>query len=85
MAKIEPRVIPDDYYSFNLKDLNTLVVALKRFGESKEVMHTKEAAAFLGISVSKLYRMKNLPYHRLEGLEGRLFLRSELIDYIKKH
>jgi hypothetical protein len=41
MPTIEPRVIPDGYYSF--KDLDTLLVALQRTIAAKEVMHSKEA------------------------------------------
>lgn len=85
MAIIEPRAFPDDHYSFNLRDLKTLIIAIERFMESKEVMHTQEAADFLGISASKLYRMDNVPHHKVPGFSGKVFLRSELIDYIKRH
>lgn len=76
------RFIPEG--TFSNKDLHRLLVELSAFLDQKEVMHVKEAAAFLGISRSTLYRT-NIPYHTLEGMEGRLYLKSELIDFIKKH
>jgi hypothetical protein len=84
MPTIEPRVIPDDYYSFDLKDLNTSITAVKRLTDAREVMHPKEAAAFIGTGVTSLYKCKNIPHHKLPGLEGRLKYRSELIDFIKR-
>lgn len=71
---------------FSVKDLDTFLFELERRWKVKEVMHVKECADYLGISVSKLYRLPKsvLPYHQLEGLEGRLYLRSEVIEYIKK-
>lgn len=85
MAIIEPRALPDDHYSFNLHDLKTLIVAIERFAESKQVMHAEDAAAFLGISERTLNRLiGSLPSHKLEGI-GRVWLKSELIDYIKRH
>lgn len=85
MPTIEPRVIPDDYYSFTLKDMSTLVKALERFMEHKEVMRTKEAAKFLGIGKTKMYQMDRIPSHTLPGISGKFYLRSELIDFIRNH
>lgn len=70
--------------AFSNKDLHRLLIELRAFMDHKEVMHTKEAAAFLGVSRSTLYRTK-CPYHTLEGMEGRLYLKDELIDFIRKH
>lgn len=83
MPTIEPRVIPDDHYSFSLKDLDKFIIAIERRIASKEIMHPKEAAAYLGISLATLYRLKSIPYHKLEDLEGRLYLRSEIIEKIR--
>jgi hypothetical protein len=67
------------------KDLEKLLIELREVIQQQEVMHSQEAAKFLGISVGKLYRMSNIPHHRVEGIGGKLFLRSELIDFIKRH
>lgn len=88
MPSIEPRVVPDDYYSFNLKNLDTFLLALERRMAAKEVMHIGDAAKFMGCSVRKindLCQRNKIPYHRIDGLAGKLFLRSELIEFFKKH
>ena len=85
MARIEARAIPDDHYSYNLKDLNTLLIALERFTAQNEIMRTKEAAKFLGIGKTKMYQMDQIPSHKLPGIAGKFYLKSELIDFIKKH
>lgn len=61
-----------------------MVVALKRLVESKEVMHAKEAAAFMGIGMTSLYKCQ-APFHQIKGIAGLIYLRSELIEVIKKH
>lgn len=66
------------------KDLERLLIELREIAHAPEVMDTQQAAAFLGISASKLYRMDNIPSHRVPKISGKVFLRSELIDYIKK-
>lgn len=67
-------------------DLDKFLVELELRFKQKEVLHTKEAAAFLGVAERTLYRLpkETVPYHKIEGLEGRLYLRSELIDLIRK-
>lgn len=70
---------------FSNKDLERLLIELDARAKQKEVMHTKEAAAFLGIGVTSIYKVKDLPYHTLPGLEGRVYLKDELIDFIRKH
>lgn len=67
------------------KDLERLVAELREFFQQQEVMFTKDAASFLGISANKLYQMPSVPSHRMPGIAGRVYLRSELIDYIKRH
>ena len=75
---------PDGRYQN--QDLQRLVEELAEVVKQQEVMRTKEAAAFLGISQSQLYRIQScLPSHQVPGIAGRIFLRSELIDFIKKH
>lgn len=86
MPHIEPRLVPDEYYS--AKDIDRLFTALENHIKQREVMHRKEAADFLGINIRTLDRLAtegNLPYHRLKGLEGtRLYLRRELLDFISQ-
>lgn len=72
---------PEGRYSD--KDLERLVEEMREVVKQKEIMRHKEAAAFIGISTAKLYR-SGFPYHRVEGMEGRFYLKSELIEYIKK-
>ena len=83
MSGLQVAMIPEGKYSQT--ELGTLITELERFYKGKEVMHTKEAAAFLGIGVTTLYRIPktSLPYHKIEGLEGRLYLRSELLHSIR--
>jgi len=53
---------------------------------SEEIMHRKEAAKFLGIGTRQLDKLTNdkkLPYHRIDGLAAKLYLRSEIIQLIK--
>ena len=70
---------------FSIKDLDKFLFELERRWRSKDILHHDEAAEYLGISSSKLYRIPKsvLPYHEVEGLKGRLYLKSELIDKIK--
>jgi excisionase family DNA binding protein len=79
-------MVPDGQYS--IKDIDALLAALESRVQAREVMHRQEAADYLGINVRTLDRMSKrgeLPFHQLKGLEVRLFLRSELIAFIKKH
>lgn len=66
-------------------DLERLLNELKEYAGFPEVLHQQDAANFLGISYSKLRRMDNVPYHKLPGLSGRIYLKSELLTYITKH
>lgn len=75
-------------FGFNGPDLDRLIEALEVRVQAREVLRIEQAAGFLSCSVRKINDMcakGKLPYHRLEGFGGKLFLRSELIDYIKKH
>lgn len=86
MAQIEYQIVPDEYYS--IKDINRLIEALEKRMKVREVMRIEHAMKFLGIGRSQIDRMcKNghLPFHCIEGLSGKLFLRSELIEFIKRH
>lgn len=71
--------------TLSIVDLDTLILAVRE-RVVKEVLHVEEAAELLGISKSTLYRIpkESLPYHYLKGLEGRLYLRSEIIEKIRK-
>lgn len=76
--------IPNGQWS--VKDLDTLILALETRVKAKEVMHAKEAAAFIGISLRKLYEIPKevFPFHEVPGLKGRLYLRSELIEKVRR-
>lgn len=50
-----------------------------------EVLTVKEAAAFLKVSIPTIYQLKarkEIPFRKIGG--SLRFLKSELIDYIKK-
>lgn len=66
-------------------DLERLANELADYLGFPEVMDTQTAARFLGISASKLYRIDKVPSHRMPELRGKIYLKSELIEYIKKH
>lgn len=66
-------------------DLERMANELTDYLAVPEVMDTQTAATFLGISASKLYRMDNVPSHKVPGLKGKRYLKSELINHIKKH
>lgn len=55
MSKPESRVIPDDYYSFSLKDLDTFIQAIERRLEAREVMRIEQAAEFLNVSMTTIH------------------------------
>jgi len=77
--------IPETQYS--KVDLDRFLFELEARFKQKEVMHCKEAAAFLGISVRQLNNLASagkLKYHRLDGLKGKLFLRTEILEAVKK-
>jgi len=84
MPHLEHKLMPDEYYS--AKDIDRLFVALEKRFQAREIMRIEEAAKFLSISrrkVDDLCRAGKLPYHMLDGLGGKFFLRSELIEKIK--
>lgn len=77
---------PDGQYS--LRDIDKLIDAIESRVHAREVMRIEHAVEFLGVSRSQIDRMcrdGKLPFHRIEGLGGKLFLRSELLEFIKKH
>ena len=76
------QMLPEGRYTS--KDLERLANELIEYVKYPDVMHTKEAAAFLDVSQAQLYRTPNIPSHKIPGI-GRVYLKSELIDYIKKH
>lgn len=73
---------PDTHY--NPIDLDRFISELEIRFQQKEVMHSQDAADFLGIAKNTLYKAKGLPSHKIEGL-GIVYLRSELIEFIKRH
>jgi excisionase family DNA binding protein len=87
MTRVIP--MPVEQGSYNEKELEALIHGLEKVILARnEVMRVDQAAAFINISraqVDRMCRDGQLPFHRLEGLGGKLFLRTELIDFIKKH
>jgi hypothetical protein len=78
------RFIPEGQFSNN--DLAAFVKELEAFYKGKEVMHRSDAAIFLGVSERTIDRLSlsgAIPYHTIQGLHGKLYLRSELIEVIK--
>lgn len=74
--------------TLNIKDIDTLIEVLEKRVAAREVMRIEHAAQFLDISVRHVNHMcqkGQLPYHRLPGLGGKLFLRSEIIHLVKIH
>ena len=57
-------------------------------GQSKEILNTHEAAKFLGVSVSQIYRLSSkgkIPFHKAGGKKLSFFLRSELVDWVRNN
>lgn len=77
------QMIPDGRYSN--PDLERLANELREYVSWPEVMRTKQAAQFLGIGKTKMYQMDRIPSHQLPDIAGKFYLKSELIEYIKKH
>lgn len=72
---------------FSTKDLDIFLRELDMRFKQKEVMHRKEVADYMGLSertVDRLSKPGGLPFHTIEGLSGKLYLRQEIIDYIKR-
>lgn len=72
--------------SFSVKDLDRFLFELEARFKAKEVMHRKDAAAYLGVSERTLDRLSVsgvIKYHTLEGLSGKLYLRSEILEKVK--
>jgi hypothetical protein len=71
-------------------DLDRLIHAIQlrvQQVQEEQIMHRKEAAKFLGIGTRQLDKLTNaskLPYHRIEGLAAKLYLRTELLEHVKR-
>ncbi len=76
-------MLPDGRYSN--PDLEKLANELIQYVQYPDVMRSKEAAKFLGIGKTKIYQMDRIPSHKLPGIVGKFYLKSELIEFIKKH
>jgi hypothetical protein len=83
MPSIEPHLVPDEYYSAS--DIDRLFAALEKRIVPREILLIEDALVALNCTRSTLDRMvkKGLPYHTVPGLGGKMFLRSELIAYVK--
>jgi len=68
------------------EQLESLKAHLKEALKEKEVLDINEVGEMLGIGATKMYSIPKsvIPYHKLEGIKKRFYLRSELIDIIKK-
>lgn len=78
-------MVPDGQWP--AAELDKLIHALEtRIMENREVLRIEQATSFLGVSRKTVDNMcrRGLPFHRIPGLDGKVFLRSELLDYIKK-
>lgn len=78
-------MFPEGY--FQNKDLERLLIELGRIIPQKEVLRIEDAAELMRCSVRKVNHLcqhGKIPYHRVDGLGGKIFLRSELIEWIKK-
>jgi hypothetical protein len=67
---------------FSIKDLDRFLFEAERRFKQKEVMNPKEAAQFIGVSVATLYKSE-VPFHKIPGIDRRLYLKSEIIQVIK--
>ena len=77
---------PEGQYS--KVDLDRFLFELETRFKQKEVMRIEDVAAEFSCSVRKINHLcqhGKIPFHRIDGLGGKVFLRSELIDFIKKH
>ena len=57
-------------------------------GSPKEVLTSDEAAAYLGISKSHLYKLtmgRKIPHYKSEGGKLCYFCRNEIIAWMKAH
>ena len=78
-------MVPDGQWPAT--ELDKLIHALEaRILETREVLRIEQMTEFFGVSRKTVDNMcrRGLPFHRVPGLNGKVFLRSELIDYIKK-
>lgn len=89
MSGLQVHMVPNNSILSEV-ELDKIILALQaRVGHHLEekIMHRKDVAAFLGIGTRQVDKLSNagkLPYHRLDGLAAKLYLRSELIQLIKK-
>lgn len=70
------------------EDLQAIKDLLAEVQSPKEVLTTDEAAKYLGISKSALYKMtmnRRLPYYKSEGGKLCYFDCQELIEWMKAH
>ena len=68
------------------EDFQTIRELLQEVGSPKEVLTTDEAAAYLGITKSALYKLtmyRKIPFYKSAKL--CYFDRQEIIDWMKAH
>lgn len=84
-SALQIQMVPDT--GFSIKDLDTLIHALETRVKAREIMHIKEAAEYLGLSESRLYRIPKqvIPYHEIPGIRGRFYIREEIKNKIKTY
>lgn len=74
---------------FSIKDIDTLIKAVETRIEAnkKEVLLNTEVAELLGVTVRTVDRMRkagSLKGHRMAGVKVWFYLRSEIIEKIRK-
>ncbi|MCI7269981.1 MAG: helix-turn-helix domain-containing protein [Prevotella sp.] len=70
----------------DLQEIKNLLQEVQ--GSPKEVLTSDEAAAYLGISKSCLYKLtmgRKIPHYKSEGGKLCYFDRAELIEWMKAH
>lgn len=67
---------------FTIQELDTLIVALEGRVKAREVLHRKDLAVELGVSMRTVDR-STLPFHYIPGTNVKVWLRSEVLEAIK--
>lgn len=73
--------------TYSIKDIDSLIAAIENRVPPREIMRIEHITEFLGVSRKTIDNMcrAGMPFHRLPGLGGKLFVRSEIINYTLKH
>lgn len=69
---------------FTIQELDTLLVALESRVKAKEIMQRQDLALYLGVSLRTVDR-STLPFHYIPGTNIKVWIRSQVLEAIKKH